>query len=324
MNVFLPILNQMIFLFAFILIGYALFKSKKIPENSATALSGLETFVFIPALIMGTFMEKCTVETLSSAWKILLISAVTLAVILPLSLVVAKLCFKERFLQNIGAYGLAFANFSFMGNAIMSAVFPEIFFEYTVFTLPFWFMIYLYGAPVLLIAEEKTPGQNAVLARLKSLANPMCFGMLAGILLGLTGLGAKLPSSVRSVVKVSGDCMSPVAMLLTGMTIAKADLPVLLKKWRLYILTAIKLLLYPALALIVCLIFQGGAAGGIFGKEVKICLLCFACMPFGLNGIVIPASYGKDTSDASAMALISHFFSVLTIPVVFLLAQYVV
>ena len=206
----------------------------------------------------------------------------------------------------------------------MSAVFPEIFFEYTVFTLPFWFMIYLYGAPVLLIAEEKTPGQNAVLARLKSLANPMCFGMLAGILLGLTGLGAKLPSSVRSVVKVSGDCMSPVAMLLTGMTIAKADLPVLLKKWRLYILTAIKLLLYPALALIVCLIFQGGAAGGIFGKEVKICLLCFACMPFGLNGIVIPASYGKDTSDASAMALISHFFSVFTIPVVFLLAQYVV
>ena len=101
MNVFLPILNQMIFLFAFILIGYALFKSKKIPENSATALSGLETFVFIPALIMGTFMEKCTVETLSSAWKILLISAVTLAVILPLSLVVAKLCFKERFLHTV-------------------------------------------------------------------------------------------------------------------------------------------------------------------------------------------------------------------------------
>lgn len=66
MNVFLPILNQMLFLFAFILIGYVLFRSKKIPENSAAALSGVETFVLIPALIMGTFMEKCTVETLSS------------------------------------------------------------------------------------------------------------------------------------------------------------------------------------------------------------------------------------------------------------------
>ena len=45
MDVFLPILNQMIFLFAFILIGYILSKMKVSPDNSATVLSKLENVI---------------------------------------------------------------------------------------------------------------------------------------------------------------------------------------------------------------------------------------------------------------------------------------
>lgn len=321
MDIFLPILNQMIFLFAFILIGYILSKTKVIPDNSASVLSKLENFIFVPALVMGTFIEKCTPATLVSAWRVLAIGGVVVIVIIPLSLLVAKLCFKEKFLRKIGSYGLAFANFAFMGNAIMSAVFSEIFFEYTIFTLPFWFMIYLYGAPVLLISDENNGEKKGFYSCLKSLINPMFIGMLIGMVLGLTGLGIKLPISLQSVINVSGNCMSPVAMLLTGMTIAKADVCLLLKKWRLYILTAIKLIIYPFLAICICLIFPNSS---LFSLEIKYCLICFSCMPFGLNGIVIPAAYGKDTTDASAMALISHGLSVLTIPIAFMLFQYVI
>ena len=278
------------FLFAFILIGYILSKMKVSPDNSATVLSKLENFIFVPALVIGTFMEKCTPSMLTSTWRILLIGGITATLIIPLSLLVARFCFKEKFLRNIGAYGLAFANFAFMGNAIMTAVFPEIFFEYTIFTLPFWFMIYLYGAPVLLIAGDSNAEKKSISSRLKSFINPMFIGMLIGMVLGLTGLGLKLPSSIQSVINVSGNCMSPVAMLLTGMTIAKVELLTLLKKWRLYILTAIKLLVYPALAIGVCLIFPNSS---LFSLEIKYCLICFSCMPFGLNGIVIPAAYGR-------------------------------
>lgn len=40
-------------------------------------------------------------------------------------------------------------------------------------------------------------------------------------------------------------------------------------------------------------------------------------MPLELNAIIIPASLGKDTSDAVAIALISHVISAATIPLVF-------
>jgi predicted permease len=44
-------------------------------------------------------------------------------------------------------------------------------------------------------------------------------------------------------------------------------------------------------------------------------------MPLGLNTLVIPAAYGKDTSAAAGMALVSHFLSCISIPLVFLLME---
>ena len=102
----------------------------------------------------------------------------------------------------------------------MSALFPDIFLEYLIFTLPLWTLIYLWGVPVLLMggsAEKQTLGQRA-----KSFVNPMFAGMLLGVLIGLTNM--PVPQFIRSAVAAAGSCMSPVAMLLTGMTIAQFNL----------------------------------------------------------------------------------------------------
>lgn len=55
---FMPIFNQMLFLFAFIAIGFILSKGKFVPDNSEKVLSRLENYIFMPALVMGTFIEK--------------------------------------------------------------------------------------------------------------------------------------------------------------------------------------------------------------------------------------------------------------------------
>ena len=62
MNVFEPIMNQMIYLFALILIGYLLTKLKAIPEGTAKALSRLESMLFIPALVLSTFIKNFTAD----------------------------------------------------------------------------------------------------------------------------------------------------------------------------------------------------------------------------------------------------------------------
>ena len=293
MDLFVPVLNQMIVLFLFIVIGYVLGKGKFLPENSSTVLSKLENMVFMPALVMGTFIKNCNLETIRSLWKVLLASCALLAIVIPLSFLFARLCFKEKYLQKIVTYGLAFSNFGFMGNAVMNAVFPEIFFEYTVFTLPLWFMIYLWGAPVLLISSSGDGVKQSMKSRLKSFLNPMLIGMLIGLVIGLTGLGKVMPTAITAVVDGAGACMSPVAMVLTGLTIAKVPLLNLLKRWRIYIVSVVKLLVYPLFFIGLLVIIP---ANGFLMDTVLKCIMCVACMPMGLNTIVIPGGAGADFS----------------------------
>ena len=323
MELFAPIFTQMIFLFSFIIIGFILSKWKFIPENSATILSKLENIVFVPALVMGTFMNKCTIETLKSVGMLLLLGFALVLVLIPISLLFAKLCFKEKYLQKIATYGLAFSNFGFMGNAIVLGVFgADVFFEYTIFTLPLWFMIYLWGAPVLLISGSNENGEKVKFSqRIKSFLNPMFIAMFIGMIFGLTGFTSYIPQGFVSVIDSAGACMSPLAMLLTGMTIGKLNLLKLLSKWRLYLLSFVKLIVYPLLFIVV---FAFVPTGNVLTETVLICAMCVMAMPTGLNTIVIPAAYGKDTSDAAGMALITHILSVGTIPLMFMLLQNVV
>ena len=50
----------------------------------------------------------------------------------------------------------------------------------------------------------------------------MFIAMLIGMVIGLVGL--PLPEFVMKFITVSGDCMSPIAMLLTGVTVSAIDL----------------------------------------------------------------------------------------------------
>ena len=313
MTVLLSTLGQMGFLFSLIAIGYFLAKRKLVPYSTAGSLSKLENLLFIPALALGTFAEHFTVERLSTAWIILLAGFVVVGAGIPLAMLVSKMGAKDTYTQKIFTYGLSFSNFGFMGNAVVQALFPEVFLEYLLFTLPFWILIYLWGVPALLIGGEEKPG--SLKDRLKPLANPMIGGMLIGMAIGLSGL--KLPGWLNSVVTTCSSCMSPIAMLLTGMTVAGIDLKKTFTSKRLYGISAARLLIFPLLGLAFFALVP-------MPREIVICSMVTLAMPLGLNTIVVPSAYGRDTTAAAGMALISHILSVATIPAIFMVLSMLV
>ena len=312
MQVFTATLNQTAFLFSFIVLGYILSRWKFIPANSSTVLSKLENYIFIPALVLGTFMENFTVQQLKSASGLLTGSLIINAVAILLAHVCAHLFTKDKYVQNISIYGLCFATFGYMGNAVVSAMFPDLFMEYLIFTLPLWILIYLWAVPVLLIGSES--GKQTVAQRLKNFANPMFIATLLGMLIGLINI--PIPGFIRSAVNTAGSCMSPVAMLLTGMTIAQFNLKEILQIKSVYIVTALRLLVFPLLLLGAMLLIP-------MEKTMATCAICALSMPIGLNTIVIPSALGKDTKVASGMALVSHVLSCVTIPLIFMLFAYI-
>ena len=178
MSVFTSTLNQIAFLFGLIIIGYILVKLKVLPENSATVLSKLENTVFIPGLVMGTFIENFTVERISEAWKLLTVSFIIAIIAIPIAIICSKLVTRDRYIRKIYTYGLSFSNFGFMGNAVVSSIFPDILFEYLIFTLPLWVLIYVWGVPRLLIADSDE--KHSFKESLNSFINPMFIAMIIG------------------------------------------------------------------------------------------------------------------------------------------------
>ena len=96
MSIFLATLNQTSFLFGLIIIGYILVKCKFLPENSASVLSKLENAVFIPALVMGTFIENFTVERICVAWKLLAVGFTIAFLAIPVAMLVSKMLNKDN------------------------------------------------------------------------------------------------------------------------------------------------------------------------------------------------------------------------------------
>ncbi len=306
MELFLSTLNQLAFLFGFIAIGYILMKCGIIPKDSSAVLSKLENTIFIPALVMGTFIENFTIERITSAWKLLTVSFIIAIIVIPFAISVSKLVTRDKYIQNIYTYGLSFSNFGFMGNAVVSSLFPDIFFEYLIFTLPLWILIYLWGVPKLLIAES---GKKQTLAEnLKAFINPMFIGMIIGMVIGLANIN--LPTWMVSLITVSGDCMSPIAMLLTGMVVSSISLKKAFTNIRIYIVSVIRLLVLPMIFIVVASFLQ-------LPETIYLCAICSLAMPLGLNTIVIPSALGKDTSVAAGMTVISHLLSCITIPIIF-------
>lgn len=305
--------GQMLVLFSFILLGFVLKKVNAIPDNSATVLSKLENNLFVPALVLGTFAKNFRMEKLSTAWQLFLISFLICFVMMLMAVMVSKCCTKDAYIRKIYTYGLAFSNFGFMGNAVVNAVFPDMFLDYLIFTMPLWTMIYLWGVPCLLIPTEE--GKQTLKSRLKSFANPMFAAMIIGIVVGLCNI--QLPTFLTEVVDVTGACMSPVAMLLTGITIAKMDLKKVLSIKSMYVVSVVRLILFPAL-------FLGLFSFVSLPENIVVCAICSLAMPLGLSTIVIPGGYGKDTSVAAGMTLVSHLLSALTIPCIFYLLMNVI
>jgi len=305
-SVFVSTINQTAFLFGFIIIGFILAGRKILPEGSAAVLSKLENTVFIPALVMGTFIENFTIERISSAWQLIVISSVIALVAIPLAILVSKLVTKDKYIQKIYTYGLSFSNFGFMGNAVVSSLFPDIFFEYLIFTLPLWILIYLWGVPRLLIADSGK--KQTFRESLKSFVNPMFVAMLIGMIIGL--LKIPLPAWMVSLITVSGNCMSPVAMILTGIVVSSISLKKTFTNVRIYIISIVRLIIMPVVFIWVASLFN-------IPQSIYICALCSLAMPLGLNTIVIPSALGKDTTIAAGMAIISHLLSCITIPLIF-------
>uniref|UniRef100_UPI00405658D5 AEC family transporter n=1 Tax=Acetatifactor sp. TaxID=1872090 RepID=UPI00405658D5 len=120
---------------------------------------------------------------------------------------------------------------------------------------------------------------------------------------------------ITDVISSSAGLNTPVAMLVSGVYLAKVNGKAMITSRKLYALTVARLCVIPLIsAAILCLL-----PGNFY--ELKVCLLIASACPVGSNVAVYAQLHNKDYVYAVETVVLSTLFSIVSIPVLLFVFQ---
>ena len=297
----LTVLKQLFVLYTFLALGFFFGRWKREQTAHTGLLSFLLVNLFLPAKVFGTFSKNFTVDYIRYNYVTILVSVALLLGLALLSLPLSKLLSKTPYERNVYRYSLTISNYAYMGYVLAEELFGEQgLTDLILFCIPFAIYTYTFGYAML-------TGKGTSIRRV---INPMTVAILCGMAVGLTGLS--IPTLLTQVLTSASACVGPLSMLLTGMTLSTFALRELVTDKTAYIFSALRLLILPLCVLGVCSLAE---LTGLIPDSVLPSAVMMACMPCGLNTIVFPKLVGEDCKIGARLALLTHLFSCLTIPI---------
>lgn len=310
LTTFITTLWQMLSLMLVLIIGYILNKLKVIPKSGESVMSKLITNVFLPALTMYTFLTECTPENLRTYGMLPLYGLAVFLTSMGIGYLLGKPFGRgNSYLEGIYRYLFTHPNTGGIGTPLVLAMFGTAgYFRFSLFLLSGTAICYTWGVQQI---TPKSAGHRGWKV-LFSLINPIFIAMLIGAILGLCGVGSLLPPVIPDMLQKIGGCYTIVSLILCGYVIADFDIKTLLNDPKVYLFTALRLLILPLIYL--------GAAKLLNLSELLCTMICLtvAC-PAGMNTVVYPVAYGEDTRPGASILLVSTVFSVLTVPFLYAL-----
>ncbi len=303
---FLTVGQQVFILFTIILVGLGLGKTSLMNERVSTGLSNLMMYVVSPCALVVAFQRPLEHET----FRAFCIAMLASTLIQGVSIVVTRLVLhdkdpkRERALQ----FGTIFSNSGFMAYPLQTALLGTIGMFYgSAFVIPFTIITWTYG--IYLIT-----GDRKALSVKNLLLNP---GMISVVIaMALYLLGITLPPILFSPVNYLAQLNTAVPMLIIGYQLSQSNVKDVFKSGTAWFSAAMRLLVLPALALLICLAMH-------IDGTVLIALTIAASAPPAAILVMFSEKFGQDAHFASSLVSVQTVFSVLTMPVIVGIAQYV-
>ena len=307
------ILQQSALMFLFIGIGFLLFKTKKITEQGSKTIANILVYAVLPAVIVKSFCKAPTVENMTALGMSALLGFGALII----SIIVSRLFFNDAPLDEFAS---AFSNVGFFGIPLIQAT-PlgndGVFYIATIVALVNvgqW----TYGVMRL---TNKTVKET--FSPLKLLSSPFIIATLVGLVLFFTGFGEALyqiditKKVVFGIIDGLSVVNTPLAMMIIGVYLAQTDLKTLFTTKAVYMVSLVRLIIIPLVVLLVFwLVPQEFSA-------IKTALFIAISCPVGSNVAVYAELHGKDYSHAVKTVTSSSIFSIITMPLLIMLAGWV-
>ena len=299
----LIIFKQTVIMFLYMAVGFGLFRARLITKEGSASMAHLLLYVVLPSVLIRSFQVDYSPEKARE----LLISIAVGALLLLAAMLLAHLLLRKNAIDDFGA---AFSNAGFMGFPLITAL------------LGADAVFYAAGFVAMLNALQWTYGQyllsgdRADLSLKKIFGSPLVLSLLLG--LALFFLRVKLPPLLGSAVSALSGMNAPLAMVILGVYLAQMDVKKALGSREIYLASAVRLILIPLVSwALLYLLFPG------LSYAMKTAIYIAAMAPVGSNVAVYAQKQGKDYSYAVGLVCISTVLSIVTMPLLILLADIV-
>lgn len=277
---FWDVFGEMLVILFAIAAGYAANRLGYLGGEADQKVSKLLLNITMPAMIVAAVITGEELPELGTILSILEVGVVFYLLEAVFALVVPRFLPGTQGQKGVWRYALAFPNVGFIGYPVAVALFGDgALFYAAILALPFNLLSYSLG-PLLLAGAARF--------RWKQLFTPCIVASVLGLVLALTRL--RPPALVGS--------------LLAGMSAGQV-----LRSPKLWLLTAIRLLLLPVA---LCLVLR---ALGIDSLVLGIAVTQMA-MPVAVNGTLLSMEYGGDTECMAQITFLTTAASIVTIPIV--------
>ncbi|WP_005031278.1 AEC family transporter [Holophaga foetida] len=293
------IVDQVIILFLLLVVGFYARKRGFIDERVNRGLSDLLLNVTMPLLVLVSFLRPFEKAMLGRAGEMLALSI--LMNILLLLLGKAMFFKAPQHRQAPWRFITAFSNCGFMGIPLLASLFPDVgVFFGAVFQLPFW--VFMFSSGITLFT-----GKTRFKDMWKAVMNPILMATLAGIVLYLCSV--PFPRPVTQTMTMVGNMTTPLSMMIIGAMLAEVKAKEVFSGVSIYMISAVRLLLAPALTFLVCRLFHADPV-------ITRILVVIEALPSAATVAVFSQIYGGDNAYTSRCVFLSTALSLLTLPLV--------
>ncbi len=298
------ILNQTIIMLILIAVGVLCAKLKIISSDTNRELSKFVLQVVNPVVIFMSYQKEYEARLVKNLLITFALSVLAFAVILAVAYIFVRK--KDGRHTEVERFSSIYSNCAFMGIPLMSALFgDEGVFYLTAFITVFNLVVWTHG--VIIISGEKNMKEVV-----KVFYSPTMIAIVLGILTFF--LKIKLPAVPVSALNFIKEINTPMAMIVSGVTISATNVPKLLKNTRLYFICLVKLIIIPAVLALVMSLFS-------VDEEVRMTVIVAAASPPAAMCTLFCIKYNKNSVYASEIFTAGTILSVLTLPAIVKLTE---
>lgn len=309
-----------------ILIGFFFMRKGIFDVSAKKTLTAIIWKLAVPCFAFNAFMQDFEWNSFKFS-----ITEFLLAVFFYVLLIfVGKLIFtkKGKEVSSVAGLMMAIGQTTLFSMPILQSVYENRSKEVLLYisTISIVFRIFVYIIGVTIISGEKITKEKLIPQLKKVFVTPVMIGMFLGIFVFL--VQNKLPvlrldrtvPVLYSTVKVLSSLVSPLCMLLIGMSIGEAKLSECLKDKTAWILALLRNILAPAVVSLSCLLLH--KTGLIHFTEYSLAAIVIGfSAPISVTLSIACMQYNREEVLASRACVISTILTLITFPLCFVLVH---